>query len=110
MGRPGLNSEEMTMKYDPETSMIEFTVQVPVDLVAVIAECHDNNEASETWVPLAALMHLLETYKVNIPVHRILDALMEHEDFDDAVESAQLLQRYEVAPRLELVPSGNRPG
>lgn len=97
------------MKYDPETTTVEFTVRVPVDWIPAIAESHGTSEAPESWVPLGALMHLLDTHKAELPVHRILMAIMDHEDFDDSVASVGLLQRYEAAPRLELVPLEPRP-
>lgn len=81
------------MKYDPETTTIEFTVQVPVDWIPAIAECHDSNEASETWVPLAALMHLLETYKAGVPIVRALDMLKDHPGFDDALAGGGYFDR-----------------
>ena len=55
-------------------------------------------------MPVAVLMHLIQTHKEQLSAHRVLAILMEHEDFGDAVASLQVLDRYQPAPRLELVP------
>jgi hypothetical protein len=77
------------MKYDPETSAIEFTVRVPV---STVAEAYEYVHTEAKAVPVAAITHLLEAHADEAMVNRIVDLLKDRDDFADALASCGLLK------------------
>lgn len=73
------------MKYDPETSTIEFTVQVPVEGVVRAARNDHGHLQDEDLVPVAALMQLLVTYRHKLNLNVVIDLLKSHPDFAEAL-------------------------
>jgi hypothetical protein len=77
------------MKYDPETSTIEFTVHLPV---GAVAEAYEYVATEAKAVPVAAITYLLEAHADEAMLYRIIDLLKSRGDFEDTLVSSGLLK------------------
>lgn len=71
------------MKYDPETTMIEFTVEVDPEVIAVVYEQHTRDRT--VLMPVAALLELLTKCREHVSPHHVLDELQDHPNFQAAL-------------------------
>jgi hypothetical protein len=83
------------MKFDDETSTIEFTVHVPVGAVAAACEYVESTHAA---VPVAALMHLLKNNVEQVSVPHIIAVIKDHVNFEDSLAAHGLFLAEELVP------------